>query len=615
MTDQDPTQVNLPKPAAPDGSPALPPAPSVSTDGAASDPPEAIPTQPVAAVRAARPGRSRARWLVAAAATLLVVATAAGATLLMTGDSGDPTVVAYTPADSIAYTELRLDLPGDQAAELAKVMKAFPGFEDQAAFPVKLTELLDQLAGKASDGKVSWKTDIDPWFGGQIAVSVGPLPAEPSSKDGRAVALLTVKDATAARAWLDKLVADTGATSSTTTYNGVEIVTVKPASSESMGDVEAGYAVVGPVLAIGDAISIRAVIDTSGRTGLASDPTFKEASATVTGDRLAFFYADLETITQSAKTLAAGSGEVPDMPAFLQDWTAPWVAGSVRAQDGAFVVESRSPHVDTLGPRTSSASTLPAVVPATTVLLAEGHDVGATLAEVKALLAEQPDLADAVKQIDDALDIVGGFDAATGWIGEAGVAITRDGTDVAGGLVVAPTDAADAERLMNQLKAFVQLGGAQAGISVTDEVYGDATITIVDLSGLGGLVDSMSEGAVSAPADIKLAYAVTDQVVVIGYGTDFVKAVLDARTGESLAGTDRFKTALAQAGAEHATLLWLDVTGVRGAVEDLAPAEMFGQGYDSDVKPYLEAIDSVVAVSSPGDTIDRGTVIIRVTGD
>ncbi len=434
MTDQDPTRTSLPQPAAPDASPATPPAPSVPFAGTEPAPTGAIATEPVGAARAARPGRSRARWLVAGAVTLLVAATAAGATLLMTGDSGDPTVVAYTPADSVVYTELRLDLPGGQAAELAKVMKAFPGFEDQAAFPVKLTELLDQLADKASDGKVSWKTDIDPWFGGQIAVSVGPLPTEPSAGDGRVVALLSVKDATAARAWLDKLVADTGASSSTATYNGAEIVTVKPPSGEAMDDVEAGYAVVGPVLAIGDTTSIRAVIDTSGRTGLASDATFKEASATVTGDRLAFFYADLETITNSAEALAGqAADELPEMPAFLQDWAAPWIAGSVRAQDGAFIMESYSPHVDGIGPGTNSASTLPGVVPPTTVFLAEAHDVGATLAELKALLAEEPELAEAV----DAgrrrpRRSWAASSAATGWIGEAGVAITRDGEDISG---------------------------------------------------------------------------------------------------------------------------------------------------------------------------------------
>jgi len=181
--------------------------------------------------------------------------------------------------------------------------------------------------------------------------------------------------------------------------------------------------------------------------------------------------------------------------------------------------------------------------------------------------------------------------------------------------VVTPTDAAGAERLMNQLKAFIQLGGAQAGLSVTDEAYGGTTITIVDLSGLGGLVGQMSEGAVEAPGDLKLAYAVTDEVVVIGYGTGFVKAVLDARTGESLAKTERFSTALAQAGKDHASLLWMDIAGIREAVEALAPADMLGQDYGADVKPYLEALDTVISVSIPGEKIDTGTVIIRVTGD
>ena len=81
----------------------------------------------------------------------------------------------------------------------------------------------------------------------------------------------------------------------------------------------------------------------------------------------------------------------------------------------------------------------------------------------------------------------------------------------------------------------------------------------------------MSEGAVTAPTDLKLAYAVTDQVVVFGIGTDFVKSVLDASAGESLADTERFSTALTQAGKEHASLFWLDVAATRDFVEGMVP--------------------------------------------
>ena len=198
-------------------------------------------------------------------------------------------------------------------------------------------------------------------------------------------------------------------------------------------------------------------------------------------------------------------------------------------------------------------------------------------------------------------------------MGEVGIAVEIDGTEVGGGLVVVPSDAAAAEKLFGQLEAFIQLGGAQAGLSITSEDYNGTTIKVVDLSGLGGLVGAMSEGAVEAPADLKLAYAVTDEVVVIAIGTEFVKGVLDARTGESLADTERFKTALEQAGAQHTSLVWLDVAAIRGFIEDLVPAEMRGE-YDASYKPYLEAFDTVIGTTSVGDTLDLGTLIIGVTG-
>ena len=49
--------------------------------------------------------------------------------------SGTPSVLAWTPADSVAYTELRLDLPGDQQAELAEVMQRLPGLRRPGRVP------------------------------------------------------------------------------------------------------------------------------------------------------------------------------------------------------------------------------------------------------------------------------------------------------------------------------------------------------------------------------------------------------------------------------------------------------------------------------------------------
>jgi hypothetical protein len=609
MTDQEPTQVYQP----PTVEPSLAP-----PDATEPPPPAPVATAPLEPVSSgARPGRSRLKWLIAGIAVLLVAGTAAGATLLLTGDSGDPAVLAYAPADSVAYAELRLDLPGSQSAELAKVMKAFPGFEDQAAFPMKLSEALDLLVGQATDRQQGYKNDIEPWFGGQIGVSVGPLPATVDAASARAVVLLSVKDAAKATAWAGGLAAKGGATTTTETYNGVTITNVEPAAGAALdaNGMKAAYAVVGPVLAIGDQASVKAVIDTGGKTGLNTNAQFKEAEASVTGDRLGFAYVDLATLAKGAKNLAGSVADaMPSLPISLEGLTPPWVAGAVRAENGAFVMESRSPHLASAGPATNAESKLPSVLPPSTVLLAEGHDVGKTIMSLKDQLAKVPELKDPISQLDDALAIVGGPEAITGWIGEAGVAVTLDGKDVAGGLVIAPTDAAAADKLLSQLKAFIQLGGAQAGLSVTEEDYNGTTITLVDLSGLGGLVGQASNGAVAAPTDLKLAYAVTDKVVVFGIGTDFVKSVLDASTGESLADSERFSTALTQAGKEHASLLWLDVAATRDFIEGMVPASD-RSAYDANAKPYLQAFDTVIGTTIPGTEIDSSKVIIHVTGN
>ncbi len=640
MTDQDPTQVyRAPEPeSAPAGPPAAPAqsAPPAAADAppTAADAPPAVPlppaaapqfapaeaapdtvaTSPVAAApKAARPGRSRLKWVVAGVISLLVVFAAVGAASLLTSDSGDPSVLAWTPADSVAYAEFRLDLPGSQGAELAKVMKAIPGFEDQAAFPVKLSEALDQLVGQATDGSQSYKTDIEPWFGGQVGASVGPLPATADAAGARALVLLSVTDATKASAWADGLVASEGGTTATKTYNGVTITTVSPpaGSSGMAADAHGAYAVTGPVLAIGDLASVKAAIDTGGKTGLPTDNQFQDAEASLTGDRLGFAYVDTAAIVKGATNLAGPAAEaLPELPAMVQDFVAPWAAASISVRDGAFVVDTRSPHVESAGAPQNAVSKIPSLVPPTTVFLAEGHDVGKTIKQVKDQLAADPSLGDAVKQVDDALALVGGFDAATGWIGEAGIALTVDGDKVGGGVVIVPTDAAAADKLLGQLKALLQLGGAQAGITVTEEPYAGTTITVI---GLGGLAGDVSMFDAPVPADLSIAYAVTDDVVVIGYGTDFVKGVLDASTGASLATTERFSTALDKAGKSNSAMFWVDVAGIRGFIEGMVPADARSD-YDANAKPYLAAFDSIIGTTVPGETIDSGTVIISVVG-
>ncbi len=176
--------------------------------------------------------------------------------------------------------------------------------------------------------------------------------------------------------------------------------------------------------------------------------------------------------------------------------------------------------------------------------------------------------------------------------------------------MVTPLDTAAPERLFTQLRGFVSLVGGSSGIKVSEEAYGGATIVVIDLGDLGALAGDVTEGAVPVPANVTIAYTVTDDVVVLGYGTDFVKAVLDARTGGSLAASERFMSALKLVDASHGSLGWLDLAAVRGFVELQVPAD--GKAaFDTEIKPYLDALDSVICVHTPGETLDRSKVIIR----
>ena len=642
MTDQDPTQ-QLPPPPEPPAAPAAeppPPAPAAAqaTDATAPYAPpapvppappapgavptfvppqaagDAVATAPVVAASAPKKRRSPLKWVVALVVVALVGAAAAAGAVLLTGASGTPSVLAWTPNDSVTYAEVRLDLPGNQQAELAKVLSAFPGFDDQAAFPTKINEVLDQLVGKASDGKQSYTADIQPWFGGQLGVSVGPLPSGADASTARFLALASVKDASKATAWAASALQEAGATSTTETYNGVTITIIKPPADVSAmaKAVQLAYAVTGPVLAIGDTASVKAAIDTGGKTGLNTNEQFKTASATITGDRLAFAYVDTEAIVTAASSMVPAGDGMPTAALSVLDGLYPdWSVVAVQAKDGALVVESRQPHNEKLGTAPNAASTLPSLVPANTVALVDTQDFGGALKRLKALLASDASLKDGVQQVDDALKLVGEFDAAVGWMGESGIAITNTNGEIAGGIVVVPTSAADAQRLFTQLRGFIELAAGGSGIKLTDQSYNGATITTVDLSGIGALAGAAA--GVDIPGGLQLAYAVTDKVVVFGTSVDFVKGVLDAPSGSNLASTDRFKSALAKVDNVNSTLFWLDVAGVRGLAEARLSSDEKAS-YEADLKPYLDAFDSVIATNVAGD-VDEGTLVLSVTGN
>src|SRR5439155_15760668 len=170
----------------PTNEPASPPAPASSTPTPSTPSPfEPAPSMApthvatveedgVAADAAASSrSRTRLRWGLALVGVLIVAAASFLIVSLVGGRPATSTAMGYMPSNTIMYSEVRLDLPGDQRQKLASFLAAFPSFKDQSAIDPKIDELFDRVIRAASHDKQTWTTDIKPWFGGQLAAGVG----------------------------------------------------------------------------------------------------------------------------------------------------------------------------------------------------------------------------------------------------------------------------------------------------------------------------------------------------------------------------------------------------------------------------------------------------------
>lgn len=567
------------------------------------------------------PKASRARWMVALGGAATVVAITAALVVAVVGKSPAATVLGYVPAGAIAYGELRLDLPGDQAQAVGSFLSKFPGFADQAALETKIDETFDRFVATATKDKQTYTKDIKPWFDGELAFSVGALPPASTLDDPeamppfRGLALMSLKDGALAQAWFDAALAESGAAVTTEAYGGTTITL-----SSGPGDHQAGLAIIdGKVAVVGDLESVKAAIDTKGSGPFANEADPKAALAAADSDHLGLVYLAIKPIIEwtteaqgeilSAPASALSASIVDSLPA----WQAMWV----RAEGDAIVLEAAFPKpATTLGPTEDRPSAVLRHVPASTVALAATNDLGATVSDAWALYKTEPSLKDVIDEIEGVLAVAGGIDGAVGWMGDTAFIVDRSETSIAGGVVIVPTDADEAGRFLTSLKSLVALGGAQMGLTVRDEDHNGVTITILDagdLESLAGLAGGSLPPGVTLPSGhVEIAWAATGDVVVIGSGPDFVRKVLDTTEATSIAGDARFKV-LADRGGPTASVTFLDLAAIREMAEGLAGGMGTDVGsYTADVQPYIAPFDALYVSGSVGGDLTTSTVIISV---
>jgi Protein of unknown function (DUF3352) len=610
-----------------------------STDWGAAAPPAAVsPPTPAAAQApavASTRRRSGLRWLVALVGVAVVVAASLVVVSLAAGRPATSVALGYMPADTVQYVEGRLDLPGDQRQKLGEFLaKAIPGFDDQSQLEPKLEDVLDRLVRSATDGKQTWTANIEPWFGGQVAVGMGVpnaaalggattsvlgttdgqtttsavMPGAGMSELGGGLFVATIKDRAKAGAWLTSTM--DAASTNKTAYNGADLYQNADAPNG------AAVAITDTVMLGGTLDAVKAAVDTNGKGSFGDNADVKAALATVDRDyvgltllRTKAYYEGLLALMSSAQPGAFDKTQIDETVLAM---VPAWQIGTARFESDALAFTSASPSWAIGYDSSNHASTLTGHAPPKTIAYAEVHDVGQALTAVLAKFRALPEAKPAFDSFDQAVAVLGGSEAAFGWIGDVAldVAPAADGT-IGGGILIQPKDADAAKRFFTTIGSAIQLAGGSSGLAVRTEDHGGTPITIVDFSKVAGT----SEAHLPPGYKPEIAWAFTPDVAVIGYGSDFVASVLDAGPGPSLADDARFQGLVKRVGAENLSLSFLDVTAIRGLVEPLIqkdmPADKWAE-YLKEYRPYLEHFDALIGAVHKDGSVDTGSSALTV---
>ena len=551
------------------------------------------------------------RWAIALGGVAVVLGVTVALLALAGGRPSPSIAVGYMPTDTVSYGEYRLDLPGDQRGKMAAFLAKFPGFADQANVQAKLYEVFDRIVAAVSDNKQTYTANIDPWFAGQIAMGSGPL-AQAESLGPVALnaavplVIISVKDQAKATDWLRSTLAGS---LSETQRDGATFFRVgdEPALGVSI-------VVTDKVLILGSDTAVQAAFDSKGEGKLAQDAEFKAAFGTVTRDYVSFSYTEYRAMLQSL----VGSFPVPGLAETTVDeeilaMVPAWQASSFRFEDDALVGDTAYPSIDIGYEANNKKSSLLGQAPAGTIFYAEAHDVGPSLKALLDRFRKLPELKDGFAQFDTAIGVVGGFDGLVGWWGDAALAVskTADGS-IGGALLIKPTDPVAAKRTFDTVRSLVALAGGGSGIKLRDVDHAGTTITVIDLSAVAasGVTEPLPPGVKA-----ELAYAVTNDVVVFGYGESFVASVLDAGPGPSLADDARVTDVLERTGEENIGLSFVDLTAIRELVEPLAkeaaPADEWAF-YEREIRPYLLPIDALASGARTEGDLDRLNQVFTV---
>jgi hypothetical protein len=535
------------------------------------------------------PGPRRWRWGVALGVVMIVaLVTVAGAFVLSgAGGAAKSLTAASAPANTLMFLDVRTDLPGDQHGKLADFLSHFPGFKDRAQFDGAMDEMLNSVT-KAISPDLMYTSAFKAWTSGEVSVAITSLGSamsgsgsgSDSDSSSEGVLIVALKDRAAGEAWMSSEAQRTGLKFVPSQFDGTTVYTAS----------NVAYAFTDKFFLAGSTGAVRAALDTATKGSLADAANYQAAMKSLSGDSLATFYMDLKTImaqTLGSMSSTMGGGVVLSSMTGSMASLPAWMAGAVRADSDHMTVEMTMPKPAGAVSNPNHESILASQLPGSTVAVVELHSIGKLVNnELKTLSTAGAETS--VKQVQDALASIGGID----WIGDTAVVATRTGTTYGGGLVVTSPDAATAVSKKSMITSLIALSSGGTGIQSTEETYKGATITVLTLPSTSGIAATVG-------------IATKDNLLIAGYGTDFVKAMLDTTSGDSLAAQPGYQTALAAVGKSNTEYGYFDISAVADQIGQSLMASNPSR-YNIDYKPYIDHIGGVAF----GD-VDGNTVTVR----
>ena len=138
-------------------------------------------------------------------------------------------------------------------------------------------------------------------------------------------------------------------------------------------------------------------------------------------------------------------------------------------------------------------------------------------------IASDPTLKPVIDQLDQALGLIGGADAALGWVGDTAIVVNAPDGTPEGGVIIVPTDKAAADHLFTALQLVHRARWRPAGHHrhtrrPTTARRSRSSTWATSPSSPGWPARPARPACRPPSGHVQIAYAVTDQVVVVGSG-------------------------------------------------------------------------------------------------